>query len=117
MLIPETKVIDVIGERGRVFHGLMTLSRCSSIRPHHARNALLGRVVAKLVLFGLGEDAKKRLKGPKANRPELQVKPGRRDASCREEDDRDQENEDAQDARGSGSRRWVVLVLTALICQ
>ena len=39
--------------------------------------------------------------GPKANRPELEVKPGQRDASCREEDDRDQENEDAQDARGS----------------
>src|SRR5580698_709788 len=39
--------------------------------------------------------------GPKARRPELEVKPGQRDAGYREEDNRDQENEDTQDARGS----------------
>src|SRR5271155_474469 len=39
---------------------------------------------------------------PKASRPELEVKPAQRDASCREEDDRDQEGEDAEDARGCG---------------
>ena len=39
--------------------------------------------------------------GPKASQPELEVKLGHRDASWREEDDRDQVNEDAPDARGS----------------
>jgi len=46
-------------------------------------------------------DGSSQPKGPKANRLELEVKPGQRDASCREEDDRDQEDEGAQDARGS----------------
>jgi len=35
-------------------------------------------------------------------RPERKVKPAQWDASCREEDDRDQEREDAEDARGCG---------------
>jgi hypothetical protein len=46
-------------------------------------------------------DGSSQPEGPKANRPELEVKPSQRDASCREEDDHDQEDEDAQDARGS----------------
>lgn len=46
-------------------------------------------------------DGSSQPEGPKTNWPELEVKPGQRDASCREENDRDQENEDAQDARGS----------------
>ena len=39
--------------------------------------------------------------GPKANRPELEVKQWQRNASGRKQDDHDQEDEDAQDARGS----------------
>src|SRR5208283_3168979 len=46
-------------------------------------------------------DGSSQPEGPKANRPELEIKQGKRDASCREEDDRDQEDEDTQDARGS----------------
>jgi hypothetical protein len=38
-------------------------------------------------------------KGPDPRRPELAVEPGQRDASCREEDDHDQEGEGSQDAR------------------
>ena len=39
-------------------------------------------------------------KGPDARRPELAVEPGQRDASCREEDNHDQEDNGPQDARG-----------------
>ena len=46
-------------------------------------------------------DGSSQPEGPKASRPELEVKPSQRDASCREDDDRDQEDEDTQDARGS----------------
>src|SRR5271170_43716 len=46
-------------------------------------------------------DGSSQPEGQIANRPQLLVKPGQRDASCREEDDRDQENEHAQDAGGS----------------
>jgi hypothetical protein len=38
---------------------------------------------------------------PKANGPELEIKQGQRDASCREQGDRDQEDKGAQDARAS----------------
>src|SRR6202035_4729843 len=41
-------------------------------------------------------------KGPDARRPKLAVEPRQRDASCREEDDHDQEGEGPQDARGGG---------------
>lgn len=46
-------------------------------------------------------DGSSQPEGPKVNWPELEIKPVQRDASCREEDDRDQEDEGAQDARGS----------------
>jgi hypothetical protein len=38
-------------------------------------------------------DGSSQPEGPKASRPELEVKPEERDASCRAEDDRDQEDE------------------------
>src|SRR5580704_6409611 len=41
-------------------------------------------------------------KRPDARRPELAVEPRQRDASCRQEDDHDQEGERPQDLRGGG---------------
>jgi hypothetical protein len=46
------------------------------------------------------DDGSSQPEGPKANWPELDVKPGQRDPRCRKKNDRDQENDDAQDARG-----------------
>src|SRR5580704_7801789 len=45
-------------------------------------------------------DSSSNPKGPNASRPELEVEPVQRDARCREEDDRDQQEEGPQDARG-----------------
>jgi hypothetical protein len=47
-------------------------------------------------------DGSSQPEGPKASQPELKIEPAQRDASCREQDDRDQEGEGAQDARGDG---------------
>src|SRR5215469_11185004 len=47
-------------------------------------------------------DGSSKPEGPKPNRPGLKIEPAQRDASCREQDNRDQEGEGAQDARGDG---------------
>src|SRR6516164_8091456 len=47
-------------------------------------------------------DGSSQPEGPKPGRQELKIEPAQRDASCREQDDRDQEGERAQDARGYG---------------
>ncbi|HEX4169461.1 MAG TPA: hypothetical protein VHZ55_28705 [Bryobacteraceae bacterium] len=45
-------------------------------------------------------DGSSQPEGPKPRRPGLKVQPAQRDASCREQDDGNQEGEGAQDARG-----------------
>jgi hypothetical protein len=45
-------------------------------------------------------DSSSKPEGPKPSRPRLKIEPAQRDASCHEQDDRDQGNEGAQDARG-----------------
>jgi len=45
-------------------------------------------------------DGSSQPEGPKPSRPRLKIEPAQRDASCREQDDRDQEGEGAQDALG-----------------
>jgi hypothetical protein len=45
-------------------------------------------------------DGSSQPEGQKARRPEFKIKPGQRDASQGEEDDGDEKNEEAQDARG-----------------
>ena len=47
-------------------------------------------------------DGSSQPEGPKPSRPGLKIEPAQRDASCREQDDRDQEGDRAQDARGHG---------------
>jgi hypothetical protein len=47
-------------------------------------------------------DGSSQPEGPKPSRPGLKIEPAQRDASCREQHDRDQEGEGAQDARGDG---------------
>ena len=47
-------------------------------------------------------DGSSQPEGPKPGRPGLKIEPAQRDASCREEDDRDQEDEGAQDTRDDG---------------
>ena len=47
-------------------------------------------------------DGSSQPEGPKPSRPRLKIEPAQRDASCREQDDRDQEGEGAQDTRGHG---------------
>src|SRR5262249_16473438 len=48
------------------------------------------------------QDGSSQPEGPKPSRPELKIGPAERDAGCRKQDDRDQECEGAQDARGDG---------------
>src|SRR6516164_4014036 len=47
-------------------------------------------------------DGSSQPEGPKPSRPGLKIEPAQRDARCREQDDRDQESEGAQDARSNG---------------
>ena len=62
-------------------------------------------------------DGSSQPEGPKPSRPGLKIKPAQRDASCREQDDRDQEGEGAQDARGDGFQTLGRSRIDGLICQ